>query len=76
MTTDDRNRLGDNFAQMVRDEHGDLVSKGDLSDEEAERAAEIYRAWRLFNQTGDDTSLKELGIFADDDEEEEPEVDA
>ena len=53
MTTNAEDRFGEPFVSIVRDARGQVVWKGDLTDEQVAVIEARQVAWRRFYDTGD-----------------------
>ena len=65
MTPDlpDRSRWTDVPFSVVRDASGRIVSRAGLTDAQIETIEARNLAWRVYNETGDDSELRRLGVL-------------
>ena len=63
MTTSAEDRFSEPFVSIVRDSQGQVVWKGDLTDEQVAILEARQAAWSLYYDTGDRRQLVALGLL-------------
>ena len=48
---------------IVRDISGEVVERADLTDAQIETIEAQNLAWQVYNETGDDSELRRLGVL-------------